>query len=373
MNRGLSRLHDNDPQNKFRQASISPRSAQSSSFNPTPVLGSAYDQGYSKTNQMQTVSQPPRGGHSVRYLQSSMLFKHNGATAAPTEVKLSPKVHKKPFPGLSTGVASASSVAKYNSNQDSFVHVRPRNQQQGTRRSGQYPSSSAASVRSPSREVSASHQSAALRPPTTAATRTLPTRVRGSQVPSAPSSKFFRGTSATVRARRVSSPGTSASKPSRFSPAQNGRSRNEPSQRYRSSFFPVVEGAAKGSYKRTPGAAYPQTPAFGPRSFQEPTTQSFYQRPSHAAAPQNQNQWNNRPRQSGGSSLTGRVPTKILSIPQSFGGSPIRRLKKTAEPKVAGVQKPQQKQTEPSQQTAPYNPQGRGVPKRSRWVKVRVG
>ncbi|XP_056255729.1 secreted protein C-like [Seriola aureovittata] len=404
---GLRRLGGSYPQDQFRQDSISP--ARSSFNSKTSASGGYNNQRLSSGGYAQTVSQPAQGGHaSVRLVQSSSASRPNWRTTNTKEVN----APKHSF-GLSTAIASGTSVSKYNENQNGGA--RAWKAQQGTQRTSQYLPGSSVSGQSPSRErgydSSSSHQSAA-QTPRSAAAKT-PARY-GQGGFSSSSSLFSAGvpppllqysermqTSATGPARRVSSQRRSkASKPSSFSSTQNARASYNPSQAeagnpYQSKLFPAAGGSAQGSYNPTSNrvsytqslpAAYKQNApvGFAPRSVKAPASQRLNYKPSYTSTEQSPS----RNLAASGSSRAGTspqlfAPTRTHDIPHRYGGFAIRRLKDPVDEKEAGVQRPQpykpqaapyKPQAAPYKpQAVPYKPQAPSVHQASKWKRIRPG
>ncbi|KAM7372837.1 hypothetical protein PAMP_007733 [Pampus punctatissimus] len=344
---GLKRLGGSHLQNQFRQASVAPRSAQSSSLNP------GYNQGLSRSGYTQTLSQPAQSGYpSVRSVQSSLVSKPNWRTSL--NQFNAQKLPVMDF-GLSTSIASGSSVSKFSTKKQNNAISKSSTWpvQQGT---SKHLSSGFASVGSPMEsytQTSASHQSAAQRPPRPSYNRQSSAMLNHEQAPrsiSPKSSHLFiprapaphhssvqMQTSATAPGRKVSS--KAFKKPSKFSSHHNERSRHNPSKTeagkpHRSKMFTVTEG--EGNYKPTSNTAS-----------------------SHASY----NRWNSgfqQPRSlkattssSAGTSAQHYAPTKIHSIPQRYGGFSIRRLK-GPDQKAVSVWKPQRPYTAPPPPQRPY-------------------
>ncbi|XP_040908482.1 serine-rich adhesin for platelets-like [Toxotes jaculatrix] len=427
---GLRRLGGSDSQNQFRQASISLGSDWRSSLNPRTAVSSGYNQGLSSSSYTHGVSQPAQSGYSsVRLVQSSSVSKPNWRVKNTEEVNVQ-KVPKKQFLGLSTSIASGSSVSRHSQNQNDVSDIGKRRTwpvQQGTQSTGQYLSGTPASVQRPSTErdsfSSASHQAAAQKHPSAAAKPRAYYGQRGFSQSKKSSSLFSAGesqaqmqTSVSVPARRVSSHrGTAASKPSLVSFTQNDRTRNDPPKTeagkvYRSKLFPVTGGSAEGSYRPTSHMAsrhathtqslpapYKQNApvSFEPRSLKMATSQRFNnkhtsaeQAPSSASSVQAP--WDSRNPAQGARNLpTSRssssrsssgvgtspqrfAPSRIHNIPQSFGGYAIRRLKEPVDQKEVGVQKPQEAYTSPPRQAASHQSQGQGVHQKSKWTRIKL-
>ncbi|KAM8766738.1 uncharacterized protein AB9X84_005866 [Acanthopagrus schlegelii] len=310
---GQGRLASNYPQNQLRLAS-----AQSRSFNTELAASSGrrFSQVYSSGGDTNFHSQPTQSGHSsVGLVQSSSLSKPNWRPAKSNRANAQ-TAPKNSF-GLSTAIASGSSVSKYKKPNDSANVSKKRTWpvQQGTAHVGKYVSSSSAAVQSPRSLSSAAPASYWPR----------------SYVPVKSSSRVSVGapalqmqTSATARARRVSSHrGSKASKPSRFSPPQNERSVNNPSQteagnRYKSKLFQPTGGNAQGS-QSLPAS---QKQNVQPRSYTSTKLSAS---------------------ESSGTGASGQrfAPTRTYDIPDRFGGFAIRRLKEPADQKVS-VREPQQ-------------------------------
>lgn len=415
---GLRGLGGSYPQNQFRQVSIYPGSAKSSSLNPQAAVSSAYNHGLSSSSYTKTVSQPAQSGHtSVRLIDHSSVSNPNWRMMNSKPVKVQ-KEPKKPYLGLSTDIASGSSVSKYSKNKNDLNDIGKRTWpvQQGTQRTSQYLSSNSASVQSPFRErgsfTSASHQSTVAKTPAYYGPRGFSPSMKSSSlfsagVPAPQRNSGLTQTSASAPARVSSRSNAEVSKPSHFSPAQIKRTRNYPSQTeagkpYRSKLFPVNGGSAQGGYRPTSSMAssyvsYTQSlPApskqnapvsFEPRSLKVPT--GFNYKPSYASAEQKpsssvQTFRNGRNPAQGahnlpasGSSRAGTspqqfAPTRTYDIPQQFGGFAIRRLKEPADQNEVNVQKPQDPSTTPLRQTASYKPQGQSVSPESKWKRVRL-
>ncbi|XP_039976960.1 serine/arginine repetitive matrix protein 2-like [Xiphias gladius] len=385
---GLRRLDSSYPQNQFRQASISLGSAQSSSLHPETAVGSGYNQGLSRSSYTQTVSRPAQSGYaSAGLIQSSLVSKPNRETMKRVNVQ---KVPNNSF-GLSTSIASGSSVSLYSQSQNEHTISKGKTWpvQQGTQRAGQYLSSSSASVQSPSRER--------------ASDKSAPRAMKSSSLFSAVAhvpmgDSVQRPTLARAPARRVSSHRSAgASKRSRFS------SQTLAGQPYQNKLFPVNGENAQGSYKPTSNMAssharytqslpahYKQNPAsFEPHSLKMPTSQFTY-KPGFSSTEQIpssessvQALWNRNWAQgtqnaaASGSSRAGTssqrfAPTRTHNIPKSFGGFAIRRLRGPDAQKKAGIQKPRETYTLPPRQTAPYEPKDPSVHQASKWKRIRL-
>ncbi|XP_037649640.1 probable serine/threonine-protein kinase nek3 [Sebastes umbrosus] len=375
------------PQNELRQASVSPRSAQSGSFNTETAVSGGYSRGLSSSGYTQHVSQLDKSVYaSVGSVQSSSVSKPTNWRKV-TLVNAQ-KMPKKQLFGLSTSIASGSSVSKYNEKRI----------QQGEPSTSKYLSSSSASLQSPSRESysfnSASHQSAAQKAPTPSTSSSL----FGAGAPPPPHGRPVQTrTSSSALARRVSSRCSSvASKPSTFSSLQNEWIGNDPSQTeagkpYTSKLFPVNAGNAQGSYKPTstshmtssrygqsvPVSDKPSAPAgFQPSRLQTSTSYtSVEQIPSSTGT---------------GTSGQRFAPTRTHNIPQRHGGHPIRRLKEpdqregsVSKPQQAYVaplqpyvapQRPatQQAYVAPKQLAASYKPQAQRVHQETKWKRIRL-
>lgn len=362
------RLASNYPQNQLRLAS-----AQSRSFNTEPAASSSssrFSQVYSSGSDANPYSQPAQRGHSsVRLVQSSSLSKPNWRPAKSNHANAQ-TVPKNSF-GLSTSIASGSSVSKYNKQSD-FTNVSKKRTwpvQQGTAHVSKYVSSSSAAVKAPSAAAS------------------LASYGPRSYAPVKSSSRFSVGapalqmqTSATARARKVSSHRSSkAFKPSRFSPPQNERRVNDPSQtgvgnRYQSKLFQPTGGNAQGS-QSLPASEKQNALNFQPRSYTSTKLPAS---------------------EGSGTGTSGQrfAPTRTYNIPDRFGGFAIRRLKEPADQKVS-VRKPQQSYTTswqsaslqqqqqahlapPQKQQAhptfpqqAYKPQVQSVHREGKWKRVR--
>ncbi|XP_044026831.1 uncharacterized protein LOC122863965 [Siniperca chuatsi] len=422
---GLRRLEES-PQNQLRQASVSPRSAQSSSLNKETAGSSAYRQELSSSAYSQSLSQPAQGGYaSVKLTQSNLLSKPNWQTIELNQVNMP----KKQFSGLSSSLASGNSLTDSIQNQNDLTDISKRTwpTQQGTLRASNYLSSSFASVQSPSKSnslKSASHQSAVQQAPSAAAAETgaayygrrgySPSVISSSMLsPGAPvpqKKSIQSQTSARALARRVSSRRSSkTAKPSSFSSPQNGGIGNNPSQAeavkpYQSKLFSMNKGNAQGSYQPASmsNIAYSQESysqslpvskhnapvGFQPHSLEMPTSQRWSYNPSYTSIVQLPSSmsplkasWNSNSAQGArnfpasgngraGTSAQGFAPTRTHSIPQRFGGSAIRRLKEPADQTDRRIGKPQQTYTAPSQQTVSYKPQVQSV-HQSKWQRIR--
>ncbi|XP_071356985.1 uncharacterized protein [Trachinotus anak] len=407
---GLQRLGSSYPQDQFRQDSISPGSAPSTSLNSKTAVSRGYNnQRFSSGSNTQTVPQPTQSGYaSVKLMQRMTNLKQVNA-------------QKQSF-GLSTAIASGTSVSKYNQKQNDPTDISKKRTwpvQQDTSRTSQYLPGSSASVQGPSRErgffTSSSHQSAAQKPPSAAA-KTPAYYGQRSFSPSVKSSTLFSAgalppqqgsvkmqTSVSAPARRVYKNGqTKATKPSSFSSTQNERMGYNPSQAlagkmYQSKLFPATGGNAQGSYKPTstmtsshvsytqslPATYKQKAVGFEPRSVKMPTSQRFNYKPSYTSTEQMPSRTssmlgsNRNPAQgahnlpASGSSRAGTspqhfAPTRTHNIPQRYGGFAIRRLKEPVDQKEVGVQRPQSSTVPPKtgfekpqapRQTPSYQPQ----------------
>ncbi|XP_036949116.1 uncharacterized protein LOC119016874 [Acanthopagrus latus] len=363
---GQGRLASNYPQNQLRLAS-----AQSRSFNTELAASSGrrFSQVYSSGGDTNFHSQPTQSGHSsVRLVQSSSLSKPNWRPAKSNRANA--QTSPKNSFGLSTAIASGSSVSKYKKPND-FANVSKKRTwpvQQGTAHVGKYVSSSSTAVQSP-RSLSAAQKA----PSAAAAPASYWPR---SYVPVESSSRFSVGapalqmqTSATARARRVSSHrGSKASKPSRFSPS-NERSVNNPSQteagnRYKSKLFQPTGGNAQGS-QSLPASQKQNALNVQPRSYTSTKLPAS---------------------ESSGTGASGQrfAPTRTYDIPDRFGGFAIRRLKEPADQKVS-VREPQQsyptswqsaslkqqRQAHPAPPQQAYKPQVQSIHHESKWKRVR--
>ncbi|KAM7383821.1 hypothetical protein PAMA_011268 [Pampus argenteus] len=335
---GLKRLGGSHLQNQFRQASVAPRSAQSSSLNTQ----TGYNQGLSRSGYTQALSQPAQSSYpSVRSVQSSLVSKPNRRMSS--TLFNAPKVPVNNF-ALSTSIASGSSVSKFSTKKQNNAAISKSSTlpvQQGTQRTSKYPSSSSASVGNPSRESytlsSASHQSAAPPPARPSYFRQSSATLNQKQAPRSisPKSSIPRApalhhnsvpmqTSATAAGRKVSL--KASKKPSRFSYHHNERSRHNPTKSeagkpHRSKMFAVTgsEGNYMASSYNRSLPAWPYRPNSG---FQQPRSRKVTT--------------------SSGAGTSGQqyAPTKIHSIPQRYGGYAIRRLKGPDQNAVS-VWKPQ--------------------------------
>lgn len=385
---GLGRLGGSYPQNQLRQAS-----AQSSSFNRDTAIGSGYSQGLSRSGYAQALSQPAQSGRtSVRVVKSSSLSKPNWRGTKLNQVKAQ-EAPKQNF-GLSTSIASGSSVSKYSQKQNVLPDISKRGTwpvQQGMPHANNYLSSSSASIQSPSsKSKSASHQSAAQNVPGAAA-ETLAFYGRTGYSPMKSSSLF--GPRAPVQMK------TSASAPARRVTS------------HRSSQFPApqskpfhVNGGYHEGYKPSSTSSMtsshlsysPSLPmsnkqnahvSFGPEM---PTREGLSYKPSYTSTgqiPSNTNSHqvssNSRNMAQGAGSLpasgnsrsgaSGRrfAPTIIHSIPERFGGFAIRRLQTPADQREASVKKPQQTYTAPSRQRDSSRLQGQSVHPEGKRMRIR--
>lgn len=306
------RIVGSDPQNQFRQASASRASAQRSGLGAEPAVSGGYSQGFSSSRYSQTVLQPAHGGYSsVRLAQSS-------SVSNPKQVN-APGVRRREIVGLSTAIASGTSLSQRSQKQNSLADRRTRPAEQGAWRVSQHRSRNSASAQNPTYSALAAKSSSLF----------------SAEGPVPVHSSIRKHTSATGRARRVSSgPKAATSKPSSFSGAQNERTRNDPSRtaegnRFQSKLFAVAE-----PYKQNSAAFAPRSLG-GSRGTNAGDSQRF-------------------------------APTKTHIIPQHFGGSPIRRL--SEQEQVVQTSRP--KFTAPSQQTASYNPQAQSVHPQSNWMRI---
>lgn len=388
-NSGVGRLSDNYPQNQLRQASV-----QSSSFNTETAVSSGYSRGLSHSGYTQALSQPAKSGYaSVRLVQSNSLSKPNWRVTKSKQVNAQ-KVPKKFF-GLSTSIASGSSVSKYSKNQNDISKTRARPGQQGTVKARKYPASSSAPLQSASRgSKPASYQSAAQKAPA-AADRPAGYQQKGYALKS--SSLFGAGaavpqrnpvrmqTSASAPAKRV--PSQHRSKPSPFSNPQErtrtGSSQTE-ARKLQSKMFPVTGGNGRGSYK--PRSSYSQSVPVSKQdahSFQQSLATSTSRRLSYKPGYSSDEQIpssttnlaqgaRNLPDSRKSRTRTSAqrfAPTRTHNIPERFGGYAIRRLKEPAD-KVS-VRKPQQTYTAPSQQSVSNMPQVQSVHQQTKWKRMR--
>ncbi|XP_031710187.1 uncharacterized protein LOC116387345 [Anarrhichthys ocellatus] len=362
-----------DPQNQLRQASGSRGSAQSSSF--STEVSSGYSQRFPISAYTQGVSEAARRGYaSVRFMPSSSKSKPNWP-----KTRLSHEnVQKRPNDfGLSTNIASGSSISKY----DPALLRRKRTWpvQQSTSSTSNYRLSSSESIQSLRESYSfkpASHQSAAQKASSLSSTgdagpHRIPARTR---------------TSASAPARRVYSRRSSvASKPSYFPSLQNKITRNNPSQteagnQYPSKPVPVNAGNAQGTYKPASAShmasshqSYNQSlpvsnkrsaPAgFHPSSGKTLTSYTSTEQVLSSTSSL-QTSWNNRNPAQGSRNLSASgtrivgtsgqsfAPTRIHHIPKCFGGYAIIRLTEPADQKEVSVGNPQQASVAPQRPSA---------------------
>nr|XP_020510639.1 adhesive plaque matrix protein-like isoform X1 [Labrus bergylta] len=351
---GVRRLGGSNPQNQLRQASVSPGSAQTSSINTQAAVHSVYSEEPSSSGFSQTLSKPAQGGHSsVRFVQRNSVSKPNWQT-------LNQKVHepKKSVFGLSTAIASGSSVSKY-SEKPSALTDTSRNMarpvQQAAQSASKYLSSSSASLQRPSSKSPsqlASYQSLPQNAPISGAgTSYVQGRYAAAQLSSSLFNPAWQGTavqtSATAPAKRVSLHRTSKT--------------SYPSSTLNNYFPSQIEGAnsyqhAQGRYSPSSLSSKQNAAGFQPRSVQMPNNQGF----SYTATEQNSMspvQGVRNPAASGRSAGQRYAPTRTHNIPEHFGGSVIRRL---TGPE-GSVRNPQQTYLAPSAQTVNYNPQVQSI------------
>lgn len=392
------RLGSSNPQNELR-----PASAQSSSFNTEPAVISGYSQGLSSQGYTNTLSQPHHSGSSTVKLvktrsrskpiwQVSKLNRMNAQT-----------VPKKQSFGLSTAIASGTSVSKY-SQKSNALDVSKKRSQQGTLHATKYVSSSSASVQSPSRGSTSALHSAAQRAPAAAAPTNYGQRahtpVKSSSLfsPGAPGQQktsIRMQTSASAPARRVTSHRSlQAYKPSGFSYPKNERIVSNPSQtgagnRYYSNQFPVTGGSSQGNFKQTSSQSLPASNKhnagfnFQPRSSTSQTSSNNPIFTSTQQIPRGtsslKSSWSSRNQAQGaynlpasGSTSAGTsgvryAPTRIYDIPEQYGGFAIRRLKDPVDKKEVISNKPKQTYRPSTQQSSPQKPQVQTVRQQSKW------
>ncbi|KAL7381822.1 hypothetical protein ABVT39_011863 [Epinephelus coioides] len=377
------------PQNQLRQASVSPGSAQSGSLNTRTAVISGYGQGLSSSGHTQTVSQPAKSGYaSVRLVQSSSVSKPNWQTSKLHRVN--EQKSPKQFFGLSTAIASGSSVSKYD-------QKRTKPAQQDNPHTSKYQSSSYASAQGPSR-ASYSYKSTAQKAPAAAKTATYQSSSLFSSGAPVPNRSPVRTkTSASAPARRVTSRhGSEASKPSSFSSRQNQGTRNNPSQTgagkpYRSKLFSVNAGNAQETYKPTSMSnmassygSYGRSPSVSDKqsvstSFQPRGVAPSSQRLSYSRNPV-QEAHNPPASRSSRAGTSGQrfAPSKVHNIPERYGGSPIRRLRDPDNQRAGSVRKPQQTYVSSLQQVARQSyvaPQQQPAPEKpweNKWQRIRM-
>ncbi|KAK2830067.1 hypothetical protein Q5P01_017998 [Channa striata] len=402
---GLKRLGGSSSQNQFRQASVSKGSAQRSD-RETAVLRSP-SQRFTSGGLSKTILQPAYKGHaSPESVESKM-------ESNPAKQKTNwPRVpSEKGFEKLSfdiyNPIASGSSISKYNKNQNSQTNERKLTWSTSNSASGLSPLSESPSFTS---------QSAGRRPWSAANKRPADYGQRGSS-----SSLFSAGaasrqqnstwlqTSACGLGRRVSSLRHSgASEPSHVLLPQSERTRNNPSQakagkpyhnyqlpENRGSSSPTFNMASKhvGYSQDLPLSSHKQNALAGRDPFSLHTLKSLGRGsstcPSAPQAPSSvsfsQASHNNRNPTQGaqnlpvirssreGSSAHRFAPSRAYSVPRSFGGSAIRRLKKPADHKEKHQLYPLQTDPPSPQQPLPYKPQFHRRPQRSKWFRIKPG
>lgn len=299
--------------------------------------------------------------------------------------------------GLSTSIASGSSVSKYSQKQNNLPDISKRGTwpvQQGMPHAINYLSSSSASIQSPSsKSKSASHQSAAQNVPGAAAE--TPAFYGQTGFSPMKSSSLF-GAGAPVRMQ------TSASAPAR---------RVTSHRRSQASHFPApqsklfhVKGGYHGSYKPSSMSSMtsshlgysPSLPVSNEQnahvSFRPemPTSEGLSYKPSYTSSgqiPSNANSHQvssnsrNTAQGAGGLPASGNshsgasrrhfAPTVIHSIPERFGGFAIRRLKTPADHREASVKKPQKTYTAPSRQRESSRLQVQSIHPESKRMRIR--
>ncbi|XP_068432270.1 uncharacterized protein [Clinocottus analis] len=288
-------------QNRLRQASGSPGSAQSSRL-ITDFVGSGYSRRLPSSGPTQTLSPAAKSGYaSVGFVQSRSESKPNWRTtkSKPENQQKMPKKFS-----LSASIAGGSSLSKYNPTPISKKRTWP--VQQGAPSTSNYRSSGSESLQSP-REIyskPASGQSAARKASVNSETPAY-TGLQGSSNPMKSSSPSSKGAAATRRIpvrTKTSASGAARRVSTRRPSAASKRSQTESWKPYSSNLVPV--NALNVPASRTSSV---------------------------------------------GSSGQGFAPSGTHQIPQRFGGAAIRRLRKPADKKEVSVRKSQQ----PSSYVAP--------------------
>ncbi|XP_042362505.1 uncharacterized protein LOC121957792 [Plectropomus leopardus] len=335
------------PQNQLRHGSIS--SAQRPNLETRPAASSGYNQGLSKSGNTKPGSQPTKSGYAkVRLVQSSSTnpkwqttkFNQVDAQKAP-----------KKFFGLSTAIASGSSVSKYDKSSKKTSAIQQPH-------SSKYPPSSSAYPPKESYSSRLNYQSAQTAP--AAAHKSSSLFGQGAPLPN--TRPVRTKTSASAPARRVSSSrGSGASKPSSFSSFKNEG--NNPSQSeawkpHQSKLFPVN---AQGSYKPTSNSNMASSRVSYSQSLPVSIKQSGPLQP-RSGKPTSQ-RLNSAEQLTGTGTSAGKLfaPTKVHKIPERFGGFPIRRLKDPVDQQES-VRKPQQNSVAPQLYTVSSSQQNSVAP-----------
>ncbi|XP_034418109.1 uncharacterized protein LOC117750833 [Cyclopterus lumpus] len=204
------------PQNELRQASGSPGSAQSSSFNTDPDVSSGYSQRFPSSRYTQAVSRPAKSGFaSVKLAQSSSESKPNWRTTTLNQEHVQKMPKKKPF-AFSGSIAGGSSLSKYHQTPVSKKRTGPG--QQGSPGTSHSRSSGSASLQSPRESFKSS---AVSETPASSGRNSYSTE--SSSLSSAAASRRIpvrTKTSASAAARRVSSRRSSVGSKPRNNPSQ---------------------------------------------------------------------------------------------------------------------------------------------------------
>ncbi|XP_041665879.1 adhesive plaque matrix protein [Cheilinus undulatus] len=333
---GLRRLGGSYPQNELRQASVSPGSAQSSSLHTQTSVSTVYSQKPSSSSYSQSLSQPAQSGHSsVRFVQANSVSKPNWQSVTSTKVKNEPK---RRFFGLSTEIASGSSVSQYNKRDptdDSKKATLPVQQS-----ASKYPSSSPSLTSYQSAAQATSYVQGGYSP------ALKPSSLSSPKVPTSQRHSVRMQTSASAPARRVYIRRTSH--PSKISSkkATSWTEATNPHQSHgQGSYKPASTDNMPSSQPLPSSNKQDASASFQPRS----TLQSYSSRGPVQGA-------HNQP-------APRYAPTRTYSIPQRFGGYAIRRLGDAKEQREEGTRKLQQTYTAPSAQTGSYKPQLQSIRK----------
>ncbi|CAJ1083588.1 adhesive plaque matrix protein-like isoform X4 [Xyrichtys novacula] len=366
----LERLGASNPQNRLRQASVSPGLTQKSSLGTQPAGSSVYSQGYSSSSYSQTLSRPSQSGFSsVRLVQSSSVSVPK--LREPTSKQVN--APKRRFVGLSTAIASGSSVSKYDKEKSDHTDSSKKTTWpvQRTPTTSKYLSSSSASSQSPSSKSSsklAHHQSA------THGTASVKSAYgQKDYFLNQKSSSLFSPravspqrhavrmqTSATAPARRVSIHRTS--KIPRPSTLYSTKKETISSNRYNTPSSHLTQSQSLSfRNQNAPNGVQPrsfQNPSHQRLGYtsteQNPSSVSSYQKPSWKSRSPTPS--DNNPADSRDSGSVRYAPTRTYNIPEQFGGYAIRRLRNPDEQETSAM-KPQQTNRVSSAHSVSYRPQ----------------
>ncbi|KAF3707740.1 hypothetical protein EXN66_Car000913 [Channa argus] len=395
---GLKKPGGSSPQNGFRQASVSTGSAQNSDRETAVISG--HSQRFSSSETSKNVPQEAYNSKAlVGLVASSLESKPAKRKSNWLRVHLKKGFEKKSF-NLYNPIASGSSISNFNKNQNSQTSER-----KPTFSTKYLPSNSPFGG---SHFFSPPSQSAAQRPAyyeqRGSSSSLLSTGAGSRQHNSA-----WLQPSACGLGRRVPLHHHSGvSEPSPFLLPLSKNTINNPSQaeagklyhnyqlpESRGSYNPVNMVSNHASYSQDLPVSphkqnalvdhdpYSHTLKSPGRGSFKPSCPSVQQVPSSASS--SKESWNNRNLTQGahdltvfGSSREGAsaqrfAPSRTYSVPQSFGGYAIRRLKKPANQKEEGALNPQQTDAPSPQQPAASKPKFYRVPQRSKWIRIKPG